>query len=393
MTDDRTRDTSPPGPAPSDHYFEAPDLAIRGNSVSLLRNGEQAFPAWLAAIEAARLTVSLEMYIFEDDAIGTRFWEALARAARRGVTVRVLYDYMGCRNTPSEFFQRLRDEGAQVAVYHGFRGWRPNVWRLFRRNHRKILVVDGTLAFTGGLNIAREWLPASEGGDDWRDAVIEVRGPAVSDIEATFAQVWTRSVPEGAAFAVTPASPPNLVGPTSLVVITNSERGERFAIRRSVLHALRESRQRIYIANPYFVPDGGVLRTLRRAAQRGVDVRILVPSESDSDIVDAAGRATFPGLLDHGVRIWQSRAVTHTKAVLVDETFVSIGSYNFDHRSLAYNLEVVVNVVDRDFNAAFEAVFHSELEESVRVDPLLFEGRALLLRLVDKGAHALRQWL
>ncbi len=366
---------------------------ITGNSVRLLRNGEQAFPAWLAAIDAASERISLEMYIFSEDPIGRRFADALARAARRGVVVRLLYDYFGCRMTPAAFFRNLRESGVRTIVYHSYRGWRPKIWQLFRRNHRKTLIVDGAVASTGGLNISNEWVSATEGGDDWRDAAIEVRGPAVPVIEAAFAATWNRR--SNKEFRLDPArfQPQAMVGPTPLVVLTNSERGERFTIRRAALHAMRESRTRIHIANPYFVPDGAVLRQLCQAALRGVDVRVLVPGESDSLIMDAASRATFSRLLRAGVRIWQGRSVIHTKVVLCDNDFVSIGSYNFDHRSLAYSLEMVLNVLDGVFNRDTAAMLNAEVSEADELDLRIFEGRPLLWRPLEQVARALRQWL
>jgi cardiolipin synthase len=380
---------------PKDHsagrYVEDARALIAGNAVKLLRNGSQAFPAWLAAIDGAQTRVSMEMYIFSDDIIGRRFADALARAARRGVVVRLMYDYVGCRFTSAEFFQNLRDAGVRTSVYHGYRGWRPRVWSLFRRNHRKTLVVDGTVAFTGGLNISQEWLPPSEGGDDWRDAAIQIQGPAVSTIEEEFGKTWNRrSDKSHRLLAETTA---RKAGPTGIAVLTNSERGGRFTIRRASLHAMHESHQRIMIANPYFAPDGGILRTLRHAARRGIDVRILLPEESDSLVLDAAARATFSRLLKAGVRIWLGRAVIHTKVVLVDDAFVSIGSYNFDHRSLAYNLEMVANVIDSAFNADTALMLNSEIEQAHEVDRETFESRPLSARPLEWLAHALRRWL
>jgi cardiolipin synthase len=374
-------------------YVEEPRALIGGNLVRLLRNGEEAFPAWLEAIDAARSRVSLEMYIFNADPIGRKFSDAMLRAARRGVEVRLLYDYVGCRYTPAEFFRNLRAGGVHTIVYHGYRGWRPRFWKLFRRDHRKTLVVDGEVAFTGGLNISVEWLPAADGGDNWRDAAIEVRGPAVPVIEATFLETWNRRSKKS--FRLDPArlARPDARGPTRVAVLSNSERRERFTIRRAALHAMRESARRIILANPYFVPDGGILRALRRAAARGVEVRILLPAESDSRVLDAAARATFPRLLASGVRIWQSQDVIHTKVLLVDDVFVSIGSYNFDHRSLAYNLELVVNVLDGSFTEATAAMLDADIARSAEVDRAAFEGRPLLWRLVEHLAHALRKWL
>jgi cardiolipin synthase len=385
--------TAPPADLALSRYVEDRRELSAGHAVRLLRNGEETFPAWLAAIEAARHRISLEMYIFNDDAIGRQFADALGRAARRGVEVRVMYDYVGCRATPAEFFARMRARGVHTIAYHKYRFWRPRFWALMRRNHRKTLVCDGRVAFTGGLNIAIEWVGLSSGGGDWRDAVIQVEGPAVASIESVFLRTWNRRAKKWARLdpARLPQPPP--AGDVQLVVISNSEMGERFAIRRAALHAVRESRQRIFLANPYFVPDHGVLRALQHAARRGVDVRLLVPGESDSRILDLATRAVLGPLLAAGVRIWQSKVVVHTKVVAVDDVFVSIGSYNFDHRSLAYNLEVVVNVVDAGYAQDVVAFLESDIAASEELTRDGFGRRPLLIRLMERLAYSLRKWL
>src|SRR6185312_13187001 len=296
--------------------------------------------------DQARHRISLEMYIFSDDVIGRRFAEALSRAAQRGVEVRLLYDFVGCRETPAAFFQRMRGFGVHVAGYHKYRLWRPRLWTLIRRNHRKTLVVDGRIAFTGGINVSDEWMSKPEGGGGWLDAAIQLEGPAVGLIESSFLRLWNRRAPRRTRLDPATLPRPAVAGTVPLAVVWNTLRRNRFTIRRWAVHAIRESRSRVFLANPYFVPDRGVLRALLQAAARGVDVRLLVPRESDVRLLDFATRAVFPRLLAGGARIFRSPVVTHTKALMVDDVFVSIGSYNFDHRSLAYNLEVVVNVVD-----------------------------------------------
>lgn len=390
---------SPPGsvaPRPAvaaARYFEDRRALVPGHAVRLLRNGTETFPAWLAAIDAARVRVSLEMYIFNDDAIGRQVADALVRAARRGVEVRVLYDFVGCRATPADFFKRMRAQGVHTIAYHKYRFWRPRFWALLRRNHRKSLVCDGRVAFTGGLNIAIEWVALSSGGGDWRDAVIQVEGPAVATIEAVFLRTWNRRAKKWARLDPARVVPPAPAGDVALTVISNSEMRERFAIRRAALHAIRESQRRVYIANPYFVPDRGVLRGLQQAARRGVDVRLLLPAESDSRILDLAARAVLEPLLAAGVRIWQSRAVVHTKLVEVDGTFVSIGSYNFDHRSLAYNLELVVNVLDARYADDVVAFLETDIATSEELTRDGFGRRPWLTRLLERLAYSLRKWL
>ncbi len=389
--------TASPNSSPSQEalarYVEDPRALLGGNTIKLLRNGTEAFPAWIAAIDAATRRVSLEMYIFSDDGIGRRFAEALARAAQRGVEVRLLYDFVGCRETPAAFFQRMRGFGVHVVGYHKYRFWRPRLWSLIRRNHRKTLVCDGQIGFTGGINISNEWVSQAEGGGGWLDAAVAVEGPAVTRMEAIFLRTWNRRAGKRMRLDPHRLTHAPAAGDVSLAVVSNSELRDRFTIRRAALHAIRESRARILLANPYFVPDQGVLRALVGAVRRGVDVRLLVPLASDSRVLDFATRAVFPQLLAAGARIFRSLVVTHTKALMVDDAFVSIGSYNFDHRSLAYNLELVVNAIDPVAATEVGTMLVSDMAASEELTAAAFARRGWLGRLIERMAYGLRRWL
>ncbi|HVR63710.1 MAG TPA: phospholipase D-like domain-containing protein [Polyangia bacterium] len=374
-------------------YVSEPRWLISGNSVKILNGGAEVFPAWLAAIESASERISLEMYIFSDDLIGRRFAVALLAAVRRGVRVNLIYDFVGCRDTPAAFFQGLRAGGVHTIAYHRYRFWRPRFWQLVRRNHRKTLVVDGRIAFTGGINISDEWMAKADGGGGWSDAAIQVEGPAVATLEAIFLRTWNRRARKRARVDVTKLTRPAPSGDTRLAVIWNRELRDRFIIRRAALHAINASRQRVYVANPYFVPDRGILSALVRAAARGVAVRIIVPARSDARLLDLAARATFGRLLAAGVRIWESFALIHTKALAVDGVFASIGSYNFDHRSLAYNLEVVVNTLDEPCNRDVVAMLDGEIGLGVELKREAFANRPWLARVIERLAYSLRHWL
>jgi len=395
ITDDfaRARALSAARATVAARYVVDPRELLGGHAVRLLRNGTETFPAWLSAIDAAQSRISLEMYIFSDDAIGRKVADALMRAAARGVEVRLLYDFVGCRDTPAEFFDRMRAHRVHVIAYHRYRFWRPRFWALLRRNHRKTLVCDGRIAFAGGLNIANEWVGEDEGGGGWHDAVIQVEGPGVATIEGVFLRTWNRRAKKWARVDPARVPVPAAAGSTALAVISNSEMRERFSIRRAALHAIHNSARRVYLANPYFVPDKGVLRGLQAAARRGVDVRLLLPAESDSTVLDLAARAVFGSLLAAGVRIWQSRDVVHTKLLAVDDLFVSIGSYNFDHRSLAYNLEMVVNVIDESTSKVANTMLVSDMETSEELTREGFGQRPLVVRLLERIAYAFRKWL
>ena len=270
----------------------------------------------------------------------------------------------------------MRGFGVHVVGYHKYRFWRPRLWSLIRRNHRKTLVCDGALAFTGGINISNEWVSQAEGGGGWLDAAVAVEGPAAVQIEATFLRTWNRRAPKRMRLDPDRLAVPKPAGGVALAVVSNSELRDRFVIRRAALHAIRQSQQRILLANPYFVPDQGVLRALQSAARRGVDVRLLVPLASDSRLLDFATRAVFPQLLAAAARIFRSPVVTHTKALMVDDAFFSIGSYNFDHRSLAYNLELVVNVVDPTTAVEVGTMLISDMAASEELTPPPSPGAA-----------------
>jgi cardiolipin synthase len=379
-------------PAQALRYIEEPETLLCNNAAKLLRNGSEAFPAWIEAIDAAQTRISMEMYIFNDDKIGRRVADALSRAACRGVEVRLLFDSVGCRHASASFFEKMREAGILAVPYHPYRFWRPHFWTLIRRNHRKTLVCDGKVAYTGGINVSDNWLPENEGGGGWLDAVVEVRGPAVATIESIFLRTWnwrarrrlrlkTREIVR---------SPP--IGHIPLAVIANREFVDRFAIRRAALHAIRASLRRIFLASPYFVPDPGFMRALVHAANRGVDVRILLPKQSDTQTVDMASRATFNRLLPAGVRIFQHHPVVHTKALLVDYEFVSLGSYNIDHRSLVYNLELVVNALDRDYNAKVATMLEEDMATGKEIQWEKFKKRSFIVRLMERIAYSFRRW-
>ena len=386
----------PPRPAGSDAaltYIDDLDDLTTGNAVRLLRNGAEAFPAWLNAIDAARTRVSMEMYIFDDDRIGRRFADALCCAARRGVSVRLLYDFIGCRRDSPEFFANMRQAGVHTIAYHPYRLWRPRFWSLIRRNHRKTLVCDGQIAFAGGINVADAWLETSDYGGIWHDVAVEVKGPAVQIIEQTFLRTWNWRAKRRFRFKRSRVPCPAPAGDVALAVVANRELVDRFSIRRAALHAIRASRERAYLVSPYFMPDVGFINGLARAVARGVDVRVLVPVSSDSLLADLASRASFARLLKAGIRLFQHHPAAHSKALLVDREFVSIGSYNFDHRSLVYNLELVVNALDRECNEALAATLLEDMATGTEIRWEQFNRRPLLEQMLERLAYGLRHWL
>ncbi len=337
-----------------------PGLCSGGNAVALLEDGREAYPAMLEAIASARHSVLLEMYTFASDATGRRFAAALAAKAKEGVTVRVMYDAAGSRDSATSIFQDLRAAGAFVTPFRPL-GW--YTWR--KRDHRKLLVVDGRVGILGGLNLSDEYSP--EGGN-WRDAALRIEGPEVTDLVSIYAAVWREEEDD----ALFPKGPPPraaaVAGGVDVAVMGSGRAVERRLIARHMLHAIRNARKRVWIANAYFVPSLPLLLALKRAARRKVDVRIVLSVKTDAAPVYHASRSTFDGLLKAGVRIYEYPArVLHSKTMLVDEGWSMVGSANLDHLSLFHNYELSAVVLDAGIGARLARMYEDDFAASVEV--------------------------
>jgi cardiolipin synthase len=349
----------------------------------------------LEAIAAAREQILLEMYWFDSDRAGRRFAEALAAAARRGVEVAVLYDAVGSIGADPGMFGELRRAGAHVVEFGPVAPWRRRfrLERLTRRDHRKILVVDGEVGFTGGCNIADAWLPLEEGGRAWRDDMVSVRGPAARGLLLSVLGIWRRS--GGVPLLHIRRSEAPVVGGTRVSVLGEASfLRERREISRAYLHELYRAKKRAWISAAYFLPDRAVRRALGRAAARGVDVRILMPSESDVELVRHASRATWGYLLRHGVRLFEwTPGILHAKSAVIDGRWSTLGTFNLDYLSLRSNLEINVSLDDEVFGAAMEGSFVRDLEQSREIDRTAFRYRPLGERLLELVAYRFRKFL
>ena len=372
---------------------------VPGNAVRFLRDGREAFPAMLEAIRQAKRQILLEMYWFDSDAVGRRFAAALIEARRRGVEVAVVYDSVGSIGADAGLFTELEEGGVHVLEFNPVAPWRRrfrfDLGRLSRRDHRKILVVDGTVGFTGGINLAKQWAPVEEDGGGWRDDMMQIEGPAVNGLTHCFHRVWRRhDLPS--LLHLHASAPPARPGQRLLPVRILGQRffRHRHEIARDYASRIYAATRSVYIANSYFVPDGSVRRALVRAARRGVDVRVIVPAHSDVEPVKFAGRSQYEKLLEAGVRIyeWQN-GMFHAKTAVVDGEWCTTGTFNFDYMSLHYNLEVNASVLDQELSAEVERSFRDDLGGSREVRLRDVQMRSLYDRWVEDGFYRLRKFL
>ena len=354
-------------------FSRVADAALsEGNAIELLRDGPENFPRWLDAIAKAERSVHLENYILDDDRIGSEFAEALIAAAGRGVKCRVLYDWMGCRTrTKPIFWERLRHHGVEVRCYNPPRFGNPLSW--ISRDHRKVLCVDGKIAFTGGLCIGDDWVGHPDKDiPPWRDTAIVIRGPAVADIDAAFADSWKvegRAIP--ARELAQRKTQPHAGNLKAWVIAGRPDEMGLYRLEQLVAEIAERT---LWLTDAYFVGTTGYVHALSGAARAGVDVRLLVPGSNDWPIVRALSRAGYRSLLEAGVRVFEwNGPMLHAKTAVADGCWSRIGSSNSNLASWTSNRELDVTIQDPEFGEAMMAMFEEDLENATEI--VLADGR------------------
>ncbi len=365
---------------------------VTGNRVTALLNGDQAFPAMLEAIRSAKRSVNLETYIFWSGEVANAFAAALAERARAGVATHLVVDWMGSKKMDDSLVTDMRQAGVQVVKYRPLRWY--NLDRFNNRTHRKLLVVDGKVGFTGGLGIADLYQGHAQDRDHWRDAQYRAEGPVVAQMQATFLDNWIET---GGELLDGEAYFPQLdsVGRQAAQAFQSSPGGGTENLRLMFLLAIASASRSILIANAYFVPNSLAVTMLLEARRRGVDVQIIVPGAiHDAQVVRRASRAKWGPLLEAGVSIYEYQpTMYHTKVMIVDDYWVSVGSTNFDNRSFRLNDEANLNVIDEDFARAQVGVFAEDRARSRRVTLQEWRRRSIGERLEELVGRLMRDQL
>ena len=349
-----------------------------GDRYEVLRNGKEVFPPMLAAIAAAKQRISFESFIYEDGEVGDQFTAALVDAARRGVTIRIVLDAFG-GELSSESQKKLTDAGATLVWFNPLRPW--TLEETNYRTHRKVMVVDGAIAFTGGVGLADHWLGDAEDEEHWRDTHFSVTGPAVRALEASFYENWLESG-GGSVPALDPERPSQGTGARSVVIWSNPTGGAS-NVKLMYLLSIAAARSRIDIQSPYFVLDESTRWSLEQAAKRGVRVRVLTDGEiTDAPPVKYASRRGYDALLEAGFEIYEyETTMMHVKAMMIDGVWSVIGSANFDNRSFELNDELTIGVADEELAAALTADFDRDLARAKKLELATWRDRSI----VEKG--------
>ena len=362
---------------------------VAGNRVKCLVNGDQIFPAMLAAIRAATSTVTFETYIFWSGEIGREFTTTLCERAAAGVKVHLLLDWLGSNKLDANAIADLECAGVEVERYRPLRWY--NLSRMNSRTHRKLLIVDGRIGFIGGVGIADTWTGNSQSPEHWRDSHFMLEGPAVAHLQAAFADNWMKTRAEVFnSEEYFPVLKP--VGTTVSQVFKSSPREGGDSARLMFLLSIAAARQQILIANSYFVPDSHTIAALVSALERGVAVEIIVPGEHiDTKVTRRASRSLWGPLLRAGVAIYEFQpTMFHCKVMIIDDCWVSVGSTNFDTRSFRLNDEANLNSIDHDFAAEQALLFAADKKRSRQVTLTDWESRPWQEKLTESVAGLLR---
>lgn len=361
---------------------------VGGNRVQELINGDQIFPAMLAAIRSAKKTVTFETYIYWSGDIGREFATALAERAKAGVKVHVLLDWVGSARIDDSFLQEMQTAGVEIRKFHKPHWY--NLARMNNRTHRKLLVVDGKTGFTGGVGIAPKWTGSGQDADHWRDSHFRMEGPAVAQMQAVFMDNWlkvTGQVMHGEAY-FPPLQP---VGQSEAQVFSSSPSGGSESMQLMYQLSITAAERSIDLSSAYFVPDELTTKALTDALKRGVKLRIITPGEIiDTETVRAASRGRWGPLLQAGAEIHEFQpTMYHVKAMVVDGLLVSVGSTNFDNRSFRLNDEANLNVLDAAFAERQTKVFEDDLRKARRITYEEWANRPLKEKLTERLASLL----
>jgi cardiolipin synthase A/B len=363
---------------------------VVGNRVTLLRDSTATLAATFRIIREAKNHLNLEYYIVEDiEENGVRLSDLLIEKQREGVPVSLIYDGVGSISTPAEFFDRLKQAGIEVLEFHPV----DRAYSLNDRDHRKILIADGRTALVGGVNLSNVYASAPLGGSKstgpWQDTDMQIDGPAVAELQKLFIATWTQQ--DGAPFSVKSDFFPRVDSDGTDVVRILGSTPEHLVPQYyvSLLSAIRNAERRVWITAAYFVPTAQEMDDLVAASRRGVDVRLLLPSRSDSELPLLAGRSHYEDLLEAGAKIYEYRAaILHSKAVVIDGVWSVLGSSNFDHRSVLFNNEVDAVVLGAATASQLEAMFDDELTRATPIDEQTWRHRPISERLREAFARA-----
>jgi len=357
-------------------------VPIAGNKIELLANGDQYFPAMLQAIHSARKTVNFATYIFESDEIGHQFRDAFCERAAAGVEVRILLDGIGSGwSLDNSDVRMMQKAGCKFSYYHPTASWRVD--RTNRRSHRRLLVVDGKVAFTGSAGFSRKWAGHAQDKDHWRDSQARIEGPLVAKFQWAFEEHWVKTF--GETLSGAGHFPPLTEAGDLKAQLIASHSFSMAPVPLVQATAFAAAEKRIWITNPYCTPTDDQVDLLVKAVQRHVDVRLMLPGvNNDQPLTKSAGRAAYGRMLEGGVKIFEYQpTMIHTKSMVVDGLFSMFGSSNFDSRSSEINEELDVVVYDEKFSREMEAVFEKDLEQSREYTLQEFKNRSLWERATE----------